>query len=352
MTALEAGSSVAFDFALPPELEAGEPPEARGLARDEVRLLVSRRSSDRVEHARFREIGRFLEPGDLLVVNTSATIGGALRAWREDGAELELHLSTDQGDGVWELELRTATAKGAGPFRSGRAGERLELPDGASVRLLAPVGGGQRLWRGRLSLPSPMDAYLGRFGFPIRYSYVRDEWPLTYYQTVFATEKGSAEMPSAGRGFTAELVTALVAQGVQFAPILLHTGVASMEEHEPPYPEFYRVPAVTARAVNSAKAAGSKVIAVGTSVVRALETAGDSLGRIHPSEGWTDLVVTAGGGIRAVDGLLTGFHEPHATHLAMLEAFAGRAHLQHVYSVALDGRYLWHEFGDLHLLLP
>jgi S-adenosylmethionine:tRNA ribosyltransferase-isomerase len=175
---------------------------------------------------------------------------------------------------------------------------------------------------------------------------------LSYYQSVYATEIGSAEMPSAGRAFTAELITQLVAKGVQIAPLILHTGVASLEDHEPPYDEFYRVPVVTADLVNRARLAGKRVIAVGTTVIRALETATDEAGRTHPSEGWTNVVVTPQRGIRSVVGLLTGLHEPRATHLAMLEALAGLDHLCLAYTEALEQQYLWHEFGDLHLLLP
>jgi S-adenosylmethionine:tRNA ribosyltransferase-isomerase len=203
-----------------------------------------------------------------------------------------------------------------------------------------------------LQLPQPLGDYLAHHGFPIRYKYVRDEWPLAYYQTVFATEMGSAEMPSAARAFTPEIVTQLVSRGVQIVPITLHTGVASLEDHEPPYEEFYRVPLHTARAVNSARTAGKRVIAVGTTAVRALETVVDETGTVHPGYGWTDVVISPQRGIRAVDGLLTGLHEPRATHLAMLEALAGREHIRLAYAQALAGGYLWHEFGDLHLLLP
>ena len=136
------------------------------------------------------------------------------------------------------------------------------------------------------------------------------------YQTVFATEPGSAEMPSAARPFTPELVTRLVSSGVQIAPLLLHTGVASLEDHEPPYEEFFRVPPETADRVNAAKRAGRRVVAVGTTVVRALETVTDGRGTTSPGSGWTDLVITPDRPLRAVNGLITGLHEPRATHLA------------------------------------
>ncbi|HEY1016661.1 MAG TPA: S-adenosylmethionine:tRNA ribosyltransferase-isomerase, partial [Herpetosiphonaceae bacterium] len=196
------------------------------------------------------------------------------------------------------------------------------------------------------------EPYLEAHGNPIRYGYAEAAWPATAYQTVYATEPGSAEMPSAGRAFTPELLTRLTAGGVQIAPLLLHTGVASLEAHEPPYEEWYRVPEPTAQLVNAARAAGRRVIAVGTTVVRALETVADERGTVHPGSGWTTLVITPERGIRAADGLLTGLHEPKASHLMMLEALAGRQHLRRTYAEALRERYLWHEFGDLHLLLP
>ena len=159
-------------------------------------------------------------------------------------------------------------------------------------------------------------------------------------------------MPSASRPFTPELVVDLVRRGVTIMPILLHCGVSSLEAHEMPYPERYRVPDATAAHVNAVHAAGGRVIAVGTTVVRALETATDSHGVVHPASGWTELVVTPERGVHAVDGLVTGWHEPEATHLLMLEAIAGRPALELAYSEAHASGYLWHEFGDSHLLLP
>jgi S-adenosylmethionine:tRNA ribosyltransferase-isomerase len=226
---------------------------------------------------------------------------------------------------------------------------------GPSVAASPSVAGqahGARLWIATLQTPAPLPDYLAEHGFPIRYSYVKQGWPIEYYQTVYATEPGSAEMPSAGRAFTPELLTRLIARGVLVVPLILHTGVASLEAHEPPYEEFYRVPLETARAVNSARATGKRVIAVGTTVVRALETVTDVECTAHPGEGWTRLVITPARGIRSANGLLTGLHEPCATHLAMLEALAGREHLNVTYAEALHEGYLWHEFGDLHLILP
>ena len=203
----------------------------------------------------------------------------------------------------------------------------------------------------RLDLPQPLLDYRRRWGRPITYDYLRRSWPIEMYQTVYAAEPGSAEMPSAGRPFTWELIDRLRQKGVGFATLTLNTGVASLELTEPPYPEAYRVPAETARAVEATRYAGQRVIAVGTTVVRALETAADERGRVRAGEGWTDLVITPERGVRAIDDLLTGLHEPKATHLAMLEAIAGRAHIERAYRDAIEGRFLWHEFGDLHLIL-
>jgi len=350
----------ALDFELPAELSAGEPPEARGLARDEVRLLVSYRADDRVVHTDFRGIVDVLDAGDVLVINTSGTLNAALDGVRDDSTPVELHLSTHLPADLWIIEVREPYEGSTRPFPHARAGEVLTLPFGASATLLTPylsdrphpADGPTRLWIATLDLPYDLVPYLQHYGFPIRYSYVKEDWPSSYYQTVYATEPGSAEMPSAGRAFTAELLTRLVAKGVQIAPLVLHTGVASLEDHEPPYEEWYRVPLATAQTVNMAHAARRRVVAVGTTVIRALETVTDVQGVTHPGEGWTNEIITPERGVRAVCGLLTGFHEPRATHLAMLEAVAGVQHLEVTYSAALEHGYLWHEFGDLHLILP
>jgi S-adenosylmethionine:tRNA ribosyltransferase-isomerase len=332
-----------LDFALPPELEAREPPEARGLKRDQVRLLVSYRGDDRLVHARFADLPDFLRRGDLLVANDSATLPAALTAGRADGATIALHLSTRLSGRLWVVEPRQT---GLAP------GEVLALPGGGAARLLAPYADSRRLWIARLDLPAPILAYLRRWGRPIAYPYVRGDWPLEMYQTVYARQPGSAEMPSAGRAFSPEALERLAGEGVGFATLTLHTGVSSLEEHESPYEEPYAVPRRTADAVQSARAAGGRVIAVGTTAVRALESAADARGRVAPRRGRTNLVITPERGVRVVDGLLTGFHEPKASHLAVLEAIAGRAHLERTYRAALDGGYRWHEFGDLHLILP
>jgi len=348
-----------WNFRVPPELEAGAPPEARGRARDEVRLMVSYLDDSGVVHAQFGDLPCFLRPGDVLAVNTSGTMNAALAAQRADGTEFEMHLSTRLPGGLWTLELRVPDARGSQPFYDARPGEMLALPAGGRAEILHPYirGSGSlestrnRLWLAALDLPLPVLTYLAEHGFPIRYGYVKTRWPIEYYQTLYATETGSAEMPSAGRPFTTALLTRLVANGVWIAPLLLHTGVASLEDDEMPYEEFYRVPLATAHLVNAARAHGGRIISVGTTVMRALETVTDEEGTVHPGEGWTGLVITPRYHLRAVDGLLTGLHEPRSSHISILEALAGREHVRRAYSEALVERYLWHEFGDVHLIL-
>jgi S-adenosylmethionine:tRNA ribosyltransferase-isomerase len=346
----EGGSMTAtLDFTLAPELEAHEPPEARGLGRDQVRLLVGRQPG-RVSHHRFTDLPELLSPGDLLVVNTSATMAAAVNT--VDGS-LVVHFSTRQPDGGWVVELRRPAERATLPHFGGVAGQVLTLAGGATVTLRSPYS--ERLWIADVSVQS-VPRYLRAHGRPIRYSYVERDWPLSAYRSVFADpagadRQGSAEMPSASRPFTQALVTRLVSRGIGIAPITLHTGVASYEAHERPYPEWFEVPATTARLVTEARAAGGRVIAVGTTVVRAIETAARPDGSVAAARGWTDLVITPERGVRAVDGLLTGFHEPRASHLLMLAAIAGDELLAACYAEAIEAGYLWHEFGDLNLLL-
>jgi S-adenosylmethionine:tRNA ribosyltransferase-isomerase len=336
------------EAALATPLEAREPAEERGADRADVGMLVASRSTGSLVHARFRDLPQFLAPGDVVVVNNSATLPAALPA-RIGDRVLELHLSTPAGDGTWAVELRTADRR---PFKRPPAGTRLSLPGGASAELVAPYLGGDRLALARLSLGEPVEDYLQRHGHPIRYGYLAGDWPIGAYQTVFAREPGSAEMPSAGRPFTAELVTELVAGGVLLAPVTLHTGVSSLERGEPPYPERYRVPAPTARLVNSVHGWGGRVIAVGTTVVRALETLASTEGIVGAGEGTTNLVVTPERGLRVVDGLLTGWHDPDSSHLELLEAAAGAGLLRRAYAAARSRDYRFHEFGDTHLIFP
>jgi S-adenosylmethionine:tRNA ribosyltransferase-isomerase len=333
-------------FELPARLEADRPPADR----DGVRLLVVNRLDGSIVHSRFRDLPRFLARGDLLVINTSATLPAALPARRSDGTELELRLSTpapgpESGDN-WIVELR----RGDSAFSAVRVGDELLLPAGATARILAPFAA-PRLWLAHLDLPEALEPYLAENGHAIRYGYVPRGWPLSEYQNVYALEPGSAEMPSAGRPVTPELITRLVAGGVLVAPITLHTGVSSQERHERPYAERFRVPRHTALLVNAVHAWGGRVVATGTTVVRALETVAQPDGSVAPGEGWTSLIVTPERGLWAIDGLLTGLHEPRSSHLDVLLAAAGDELLARSYEAAIEHGYLWHEFGDSQLIL-
>lgn len=394
-----------FDFTVPDELSAHAPAEARGLRRDAVRMLVGRRDGLELSHHTAADLPQVLRPGDLLVVNNSGTLPAALSGALPDGTPVAVHVSSAEpgAGGEHLVELRRPHAGSTAPYAQARRdsspadkadkadkrvlsvpsparpGLVITLPAGASLQLTAAFT--KRLWYAHFRLPSrggepsertegthdvrsrdkgavsspstvsPLTAYLDRHGKPIRYSYVDRDWPLSAYQTVFAAEPGSSEMPSAARPFTLELLAALVSRGVLIAPITLHTGVASPEAHEAPYAERYRVPESTAWLVNHVRAHGGRVIAVGTTAVRALESAADLDGKVHAADGWTDLIITPERGVRAVDGLLTGWHEPRASHLLMLEAVAGRPLLDLCYAEAIRERYLWHEFGDVNLLL-
>jgi S-adenosylmethionine:tRNA ribosyltransferase-isomerase len=350
-----------IEFSLPSELEANAPPEARGLRRDEVRLMVSNYSTDEVKHTRFYHLDKYLDEGDVIVINTSRTRNSALLGTRADGSVLELHLSIHFDDDLWTVELRSIDEVGKTKhLADAREGETLNLPGAVRAILQGPyisdcndnMKPSETLWLANINFPQDVDDYLARYGFPIRYNYVKEKWPLSFYQTVYATEPGSAEMPSAGRPFTPKLLKRLEAKGVKIAPLILHTGVSNLETHEPPYKEFYRITPETAHMVNEARAAGHRVVAVGTTAIRALESVTNGEGQTHAGEGWTCLVVTPQRRLRAVNALITGMHEPEATHLAMLEALAGLSHIKLAYEEALRKAYLWHEFGDLHLIIP
>jgi S-adenosylmethionine:tRNA ribosyltransferase-isomerase len=344
------------------DLTATEPPERRGLARDEVRLLIAGASG--LHHARFRDLADHLTPGDLVVVNTSRTLAAQVDGEIAAGPVV-VHVATELDDGTWVIELRTPPAAAA-PFLDGRTGQRVDLPGGRALRLVEPYprpgsspdGHGNRLWRAH---GDGVAEVLARHGRPIAYGYLSGRWPLEDYQTVFAggdrdhrsvDRHGSAEMPSAGRPFTGRVLARLAARGVRVAPITLHTGVSSQEAGEGPQAERFEVPAATARLVDSTRAEGGRVVAVGTTVTRALESAARPDGSVVARRGWTSLVVGPDHPVRVVRGLITGWHDPQASHLLLVESVAGAALAQQAYDAAIAARYRWHEFGDSCLLLP
>lgn len=338
-----------FDFTLDAAHEAHEPPEARGMRRDGVRLLVSAGDDDPVD-TRFTDLPRVLQPGDLLVVNTSATVPAAFDGRLPDGEPIVVHLSGALPGNVWLVEIRRPRDGATDPLHVDRAVD-VALLAGGTVRLLTRFAHSERLWLAGLELGTSVLDYAYAHGRPIRYRHVGRDWPLAAYETIFAREPGSAEMPSASRPFTDAVVTDLVTRGVLITPLVLHTGVSSLEGNEQPYPERYRVPGASAAVVNAVRTRGGRVVAVGTTVVRALATVTDERGTVHPGDGWTEVVVTPDMPLGSVDGLVTGWHEPESSHLMMLEAFAPADALRRAYGAALASGYLWHEFGDSHLIL-
>lgn len=332
---------------------ASRPAEVRGLARDAVRLLIG--TAGGIEHARFSDLPEHLRAGDVLVVNTSATQPGEVDATIH-GEPVVLHLAARLDDETRAIELRTPP-DAARPVLDAAPGTEVVVGD-VRLRLVSswpddhpssPTGSGNRLWRA--AIDGDLQGELQRRGRPIAYGYLDRRYPLSAYQTVFGVDPGSAEMASAGRPFTPELVARLVAAGIVFAPVTLHTGVSSQEAGEAPTPEWFEVPAASARSIDAARTAGGHVIAVGTTATRAVESASEG-GRTTPASGWTSRVVTPADPPRVVDGLVTGWHDPQASHLLLVEAVAGRELAQAAYAAAAREGYLWHEFGDSALLLP
>lgn len=355
--------STPFTFTLPSELAAKEPPERRGIARDQVRLMVidrepspkENRATHQVEHTRFDRLGQFLHPGDLVVFNSSRTLPAVLKGCPLTGSCIEIRLAEHLPDDTW---LALVLCQQGEPFACGlHAGMQVQFEQGLTAVIEQPDATIPRLWKLRFSQSGTelMD-WLYRLGEPVRYEYVSDAWDLDYYQTVYAKEPGSAEMPSAGRAFTWKLLFDLKRQGIETAHIILHTGLSSylddeLDAQHPAAEEEYFISEAAAEAINRTRQKGSRVIAVGTTVVRALESAVDTAGIIQPQHRYTRLRITADYGLKAVDGLLTGLHEPEASHLDLLTAFLAADVIRSAYEEAVQQGYLWHEFGDLNLIV-
>ena len=350
MTRLDERPGVLFQ--VPDQSTASAPPEVRGSSRDDVRMLVAR--PDGIEHHRFRDLADLLEPGDLVVVNNSATVHGEIDGVR-GGRPIVVHVAQRLDDDTWVVELRTSP-DASSPVLDAAAGETIgvgELP----LTLLrpypydrwSPTGSGNRLWSARTE--GDLRTLLDRCGRPIAYGYLDRSYPLSAYQSVFSTVPGSAEMASAGRPFTDRLLTRLVARGITVAPITLHTGVSSQEAGEGPQPEWFHVPAATAHLVELVRSHAGRVVAVGTTVTRALESAVVN-GAVQESWGWTHRVVTPERPAVVVSGLITGWHDAAASHLLLVEAIAGTRLAQAAYDGAVAEGYRWHEFGDSALFLP
>jgi len=345
-----------FTFTLPEELSAKEPPERRGEGRDRVRLMVIDRRTHAVEHTRFDRLGEYLREGDLLVFNSSRTLPAALEGCAAPaGPCIEMRLAERLPDDTWMALLMCQQGD---PFACGlREGLEIVFGEGLRAKVLERDRRIPRLWRVRFSRTGAelIDTFY-RVGRPIRYEYVSAPWDLDYYQTVYAREPGSAEMPSAGRAFTWRLLFDLKRRGVRVAYVVLHTGLSSYMDDEldaqhPASEEEYFITDAAAREINETRGRGGRVVAVGTTVVRALESVADEDGVIRPGHGYTRLRVTAGHVLSVVTGLLTGLHEPEASHLDLLTAFLPAEEIRAAYQEAVELKYLWHEFGDLNLIV-
>ncbi len=338
---------------LPSNLGTPLPTEARNLQRDQVRLLVTQKNFQ-VDHTQFFNIHQYLNAGDVLVVNISATTPASLTVRLPDLTLGRVHLSTRINSRQWVAEVRKIEGTSTIRWKGGVPGMRLSLSGNAEVLLYQRYQASERLhlWIVELSTNGPVDSYLRHNGRPIEYQQLDSNFPLAYYQSIFSFVPGSAEMPSAGRAFTAKTVQGLLDKGIIVVPILLHTGISSLEIDEKPHREYMEIDPVTAATINSAKSKGNRIVAVGTTAVRAVESSTDRFGNSEPFRGHTELYINQEYRFQIINGLLTGFHEPRSSHLHMLQALAGSEHLEHAYQLALEKEYFWHHFGDLHLLLP
>jgi S-adenosylmethionine:tRNA ribosyltransferase-isomerase len=344
-------------FNLPAELSADRPPERRGLARDLVRLLVIDRHADTLTHTRFDRISALLAPGDLLVFNSSRTLPATLigRA-KQSKLTVEVRLAELLPDGTWLALLVPSAQKKTENVVAERL--ILDFEGDFSCEILQRDKRIPRLWRLRFSKSGTefLDLVY-RVGQPVRYRYLSAPWRLSYYQNVYALQPGASEMPSAGRAFTWKLLLQLRSQGVENASITLHTGLSSyldseLDRQHLASEEEYWVSEEAANKVRRTRDSGHRIIAVGTTVVRALESAAaESGGQVRACHRYTRLRITADYQLQVVDGLLTGLHEPEASHLDLLAAFVPPEKIYAAYNQAIQRRYLWHEFGDLNLIL-
>ena len=346
--------STMIQFTLPEHLACPKPTEERNIGRDEVRLLMTTGSGE-IEHTSFSHLDKYLQAGDILLVNTSAMRPSALPVSLTRGRKGMVHVSNRLNSREWLIEIREIRESKTIRWKEGEEEMLFQLPDEATVSLRKRFYKDRQLldlWVAEFATNLEPEAYLAKNAQPIQYNKLNERYPLSYYQTFFSLHPGSSEMPSAGRGFTRALVERLLKKGIVFAPVLLHTGVSSLEENESPYPEYMEISPVSAAMINTAKDQGKRIIAVGTTAVRAVESAVDKNGVIMPYRGNTDLFIDETRAMKVVDGLLTGFHEPRASHLNMIQAIAGLEHIERAYKAALDANYYWHQFGDLHLILP
>lgn len=337
-----------LDFYLPEELNASHPPEKRGVRRDHVRMMVLNRATGETKHDHFFHLGEYLQPGDLVIANNSRTIPAVLQAqWSRNNEpialKVEVRLARRRHEDIWDALVV------ANPVIPG---DQLVFSPELSATVIADKENSPLKIIHFTKKGTELFNIIYALGEPIRYEYIEQPWDLDYYQTIFASHPGSVEMPSAGRAFSWELIFKLKRKNILLDFIQLHTGLSYLlddnwnqtpEDNE----EEYHISERTMERILQTKASGKRVIAVGTTVVRALESAA----RNGALSGLTTLYIDNHYSLKIADGIITGFHEPQASHLDMLSAFVSEKHLLQAYDQAIDAGYLWHEFGDMNLIL-
>ncbi len=336
-----------FYYDLPKELIAQDPLEDRSSSR----LLVLDRSSDTLLHRHFRDIGEYLSPGDVLVINNTKVIPARLLGEREDThGHVEVLLLRRLEADVWECLVK--------PGKKCRPGSRLSFGGGIlTAEILSVEEDGNR--KIRFFYDGVFEEVLDRLGeMPLPPYITHKLKDRNRYQTVYAKYDGSAAAPTAGLHFTEELLSSLREKGVRIAEVTLHVGlgtfrpvkVADVTQHHM-HSEFYLVDEETAELINSAREAGHRIVAVGTTSCRTLETAADESGRIHAGSGWTDIFIYPGYTFKAVDALITNFHLPESTLMMLVSALAGRERIMDAYKEAVEKKYRFFSFGDAMLIL-
>jgi S-adenosylmethionine:tRNA ribosyltransferase-isomerase len=336
-----------YDFRLPPELIAQAPLPVR----DQSRLLVLHKQDGSLEHRIFTDIVDYLQTGDCLVVNDTKVLPARLFGQKVGGtAEIEVVLLRQINQNDWEVLVR--------PGRRARVGTALTFGDGAlraEVIDNTPAGGRVLHFHYQGQFMEILDR-LGQMPLP---PYIQQKLSdKNRYQTVYARELGSAAAPTAGLHFTERLLDTLAEQGIQIAKLTLHVGlgtfrpvqVEDVEQHQM-HSEYYTLTAETAEQINQSHRQGKKVIAVGTTSARTLETVGKPDGTVQAASGWTDIFIYPGYQFKVLDGLITNFHLPQSTLIMLVSALAGREQVLQAYQEAIRQRYRFYSFGDAMLII-
>lgn len=364
-----------FDYHLPPDLIAQHPPAARG----QSRLLVIPRSGGTLEHRQFDDLPAYLRPGDCLALNDTKVLPARLLGHRATGGQVELLLLRPVGDGLWEALARPAkrlrvgervtfTGRGGPPPTTGHpaacgCGPAAAGPSGEALLTAEVVARGEEGLRTvRLEHAGELLPVLEQVGQMPLPPYIRRNSPeaedTSRYQTVYAETPGAVAAPTAGLHFTPALLAEIAARGVTLARLTLHVGLGTFRpmavervaDHVM-HAEWYQVTAAAAATLNTARQAGGRVIAVGTTVTRTLESVVDQAGVIHAGEGMTDIFISPGFTFRAIDGLVTNFHLPRSSLLVLVSALAGRERILAAYAEAIAARYRFYSYGDATLII-